>query len=52
MGVPELGIVKTNPYELKNVIVEKGDESPINIKIHFKRVNITGLHMVHVDKIM
>lgn len=52
MGVPELGIVPTRPYELENVIVEKGEESPINIKIHFKRANITGLYDIHVDKVM
>lgn len=52
IGVPELGVVPTSPYELANVIVEKDEKSPINIKIHFKKVNISGIDNVHVDKIV
>ncbi|KAJ6635877.1 Protein takeout, partial [Pseudolycoriella hygida] len=51
IGVPELGVVSTGPYEVSNVTVEKGDESPINIKIHFKRANITGIYNIHIDKV-
>lgn len=51
IGIPELGVVPTNPYELADVIVEKGEESPINIKIHYEKVNITGIDSIHVDKV-
>ncbi|XP_037026830.1 protein takeout-like isoform X1 [Bradysia coprophila] len=50
-GIRELGVVPTDPYEIADVIVEKGEESPINIKIHYEKCNITGIDSIHVDKV-
>ncbi|KAG4081163.1 hypothetical protein HA402_014611 [Bradysia odoriphaga] len=52
-GIPEVGLVPTNPYEIKNVNVETGGENtPINLKIQFKRANVTGISDYKINKII
>ncbi len=51
-GIPQVNLVPTNPYEIRNVTVETGANGPINLKIQFKRANMTGIHLFHIDKLM
>lgn len=52
VGIPEFDLVPTNPYEISSVVLEQGKESPVNIKVQFKRANITGIHLFHADEVM
>lgn len=52
-GIPAFDLVPTNPYEIEHIVVEQGnDQSPVNMKIEFKKAKMMGVHLFHAEEIM
>lgn len=49
-GNPQLNLSPIDPLKIDRIDIEQGNDSPVNINLHFRNVNLTGLGELVVYK--
>lgn len=50
-GLPSLGIPSLNPLRINKIAIKQNPESPVNIEIVMKNVDLTGINTLKFSKI-
>lgn len=50
-GIPESNLNSIDPIHVDKVNIIQGPESPVNVNLQFRNMNIHGLRMARVDSV-
>lgn len=48
-GIPESNLISLDPITVGKVDIIQGPESPVNVRLQFKNLNILGLKNARID---
>lgn len=51
-GLRDINLVRLDPLHVNEVDIIQGNESPVNVNLNFKDVDLYGLSEVNVKKVM
>lgn len=50
-GIPESNLMTIDPIFVEKVNIIQGEESPVNVKLEFRKLNIIGLKHTKVESV-